>query len=384
MSTEQTPAPDNFLAYFRPGEYATIISFIEKGAADTAIFMLNEIATREERCLHLISHEHREGVAVYPLFGQEAPHPVRVIGDNWDGAHQREDYIPNLHLDLRDLPRSADYAVKPGHCPKCLKAFPAGEPKGCPDCELCANCCPERAERAARAGRGEDTADDPRRAEAARYNDEYTIRAAFTRPPSDSPDDELIKSLAAEIQRGYDEGGLAGFFEVCAVRRADTGVVLEVRFDRYFTDDLDVVLENYPGAALVDALGRQLDAELREAAEGGHISTPFAVGLAEVTLAAPMPPALVNYFRALIQEECALCAKPTTLGAAREAWGRTQNHTLLGLCGPGTTLADFRPCAAFHDHLITAHGEDTPLADIITKYDPLGPALAAPGEESAA
>jgi hypothetical protein len=146
-------APDTPLIFFRPGEFERLVSLLEEGNSGTALHMLNELATRDERCVHTVTHEHGWGVTTYIVVGAATPNPYAVVGDSWEGAHKNESLSADGPGDLRAVGRSEAFVVPDGVCPRCLRPMntellthppEAGAHDECPDCSLCMKCCPSR------------------------------------------------------------------------------------------------------------------------------------------------------------------------------------------------------------------------------------------------
>lgn len=66
-------APDRPLLFFRPREFGTLVSLLGEGNSDAALRILNDIATRDECCVHTVMHEHEYGVAAHILIGAAMP-----------------------------------------------------------------------------------------------------------------------------------------------------------------------------------------------------------------------------------------------------------------------------------------------------------------------
>lgn len=153
MTTEQTSAPDPVLIHFKPGEYGALRALLEKGEADTALYMLNDIATRPELCLFTITHQHEYGVSTYITAGALAPDPYAVMGASWEGNHRGEGMTLGGPLNLRHVARSEEFAVPDELCPGCRRPMNSEEythpieveaRAECPECQLCVECCPNR------------------------------------------------------------------------------------------------------------------------------------------------------------------------------------------------------------------------------------------------
>lgn len=160
MTTESTGTPDPVLIYFKPGEYGALFSFMEKGNAETALFMLKDIATRQELSLFTVTHRHEYGTTTYITAGAQPPDPYAVVGGEWEGDHKNEEISVEGPLDVRRIGRTEAFSVPGELCPRCLHPMnsedythpPEVEARDeCPECQLCMDCCPART-----TGDGED------------------------------------------------------------------------------------------------------------------------------------------------------------------------------------------------------------------------------------